>query len=488
MVAAIATAPGDTVLPNGWRARGYQAASWRAFEAGIKRQLLIWPRRAGKDDVLLHKTALAMHPPPGKHNYPNFRIGNYWHCLPQFEQARKAIWEAVNPHSGKRRIDEAFPAPLRKSTNATTMSIEFHSGSHWRVVGSDNPDSLVGASPVGVGFSEWDLSNPSAWVYIAPMLAENKGWAEFVTTPRGHGNAYRLFNEHRNNPAWFVERLTWDMIQHVPMERIEQDRRDYSALFGRDAADALIQQEYWCSFEAAILGAYYGREMAEADTDGRIGKVEFDERQPVHTAWDLGVDDATAIWWFQAVGGAILLLDYYEATGYAVSHYAELIHRRAGERGWTRGTDYVPHDARQREFSSSGRDGRAKQRIEVMLEHELSPKVVQNHAVIDGISAVRQVIHRCHFDADRCAEGLECLRQYRAEWDDDLKVFKKTPLHDWSSHGADAMRYLAMAYREISPAMPDRSGPRLAVNAGGGANQVTLEDLWGMQVKGRRRV
>lgn len=482
--------------PLVWKPRPYQRAAWIAWERGIRRELLIWHRRAGKDEVALHKTAVAMHPPPGN-RYSNMRIGNYWHCLPMFEQARKAIWEAVNPHTGRRRIDEAFPRELRAHTRNDTMSIEFKSGSHWRVVGSDNPDSLVGAPPVGIVFSEWDLSNPSAWLYLAPILAENGGWASFITTPRGRGNAYKFWMEHRANPSWFCERLTVDDTGVVPRDRIEADRHDYIALFGRDAADVMIQQEYWCSFEAAILGAYWGKELAQADLEGRICEVKSDPLVPVQTAWDLGVDDATAIWWFQAVGGRILILDYYEAHGYAVQHYAEAIKQRAADRGWKRGTDWVPHDAKQREFSSRGHDDKAKQRIEVMVECGLQPRVVTNHTVIDGISAGRQILPRCVFDAERCAEGLEALRQYRADWDDDLKVFKKTPLHDWASHGSDAFRYLAMAYRELAPEQrkaPDRTLQIGGIGAKVGALElggVTLEDIWAANRRGswsRRKV
>jgi phage terminase large subunit len=142
-------------LPHNWNPRPYQLPSWRAWEKGCKREILIWHRRAGKDDVQLNKTAVAAHE----------RIGNYWHCLPMYEQAKKAIWEAVNPNTGKRRIDEAFPLEIRKRTDNSSMVIEFKSGSIWRVVGSDNPNSLVGAPPIAITFSEWALSNPSAWAY-----------------------------------------------------------------------------------------------------------------------------------------------------------------------------------------------------------------------------------------------------------------------------------------------------------------------------------
>jgi hypothetical protein len=420
------------------------------------------------------------------------RIANYWHCLPMYEQARKAIWEAVNPHSGKRRIDEAFPKELRQRTDNSSMTIEFKSGAAWRVVGSDNPDSLVGAPPFGIVFSEWALCNPTAWGLLQPILLENGGWADFITTPRGRNHVKTMLDMARVNPNWFAQVLTVDDTLQVSHAQIEEARKEYESLYGKDAADALIQQEYWCSFEAAILGAYWGKELTLAEQQGRITKVEFDEEQPVHTAWDLGIDDAMSIWWWQAVAGQIRILDYYEAHGYAIPHYADEIKKRATDRGYRRGTDWVPHDARQREMTSSGHDGRAKQRIEVMIECGLRPKVIASHHLMDGISAVRQILHKCWWDSERCEEGINALRAYQTEWDDDNKVFKKTPLHNWASHGADAFRAMAMGYREIAPAQQPEPGRMLTIGDGEGlppgVKQVTLNDLWSLQKRASKRI
>lgn len=473
--------PKITIPANGWRPRKYQMPAWGAWERGIKRHLLVWPRRAGKDEMVLHWTCVSAH----------LRVANYWHCLPQFEQARKVVWEAVNPHTGKKRIDEAFPHILRNATRNDNMTIEFKTGATWRLVGSDNPDSLVGAPPVGIGFSEWALSNPSVWPLLAPILGENNGWAAFVTTPRGRNHVKAMVDEHRKDKDWFTQVLTVDDTAHIKLEQIDKDRRTYIAMFGAEAAEALIQQEYWCSFEAAILGAYYGKELAIAEQAGRIRKVEHEDALPVHTAWDLGVDDAMAIWWFQPVAGQIRVLDYHEGHGYGIHHYAELVKRTALERGYLRGTDYVPHDAKQREMTSSGHDGRAKQRLEVMVECGLKPRVIASHSLIDGVSAARQILSRCWWDEEKTAEGLNALRSYQTEWDDDAKVFKKTPLHNWASHGADAFRYLAMAYREIRAQPQPEPGRMLTVggeaNLPVGVKGATLNDLWALQPRHQSR-
>lgn len=412
--------------------------------------------------------------------------------LPELAQARKAIWTAVNPLTGRRRIDEAFPHELRENTNDQEMFIRFKIGSTWQVIGSDNYDRLVGASVAGVVFSEWARAKPAAWAYIAPIVAENNGWAAFITTPLGRNHAHKMYEMARDNRDWFAEVSTIADTKAVPMEVLEGQRQEYHKLYGIEAGDALIEQEWFCSFEAAILGAYYGKELAQAEREGRICKVDVDLNYPVHTAWDLGIDDAMAIWFFQVYSGRVWLIDYLEGHGYGIAHYASIIKQKAKDRGYERGRDYVPHDAKQREMTSSGHDGKAKQRIEVMIECELKPKVIASHHIIDGISAVRQVLPRCHWDEERCAQGLECMRQYQTEWDDDTKTFKKTPLHNWASHGADAKRTLAMAYREIAPLPVEEKGRMLTIGDPStlpeGVQGVRFDDLWKRKDGGRKRI
>jgi len=424
-------------LPGGgWRPRGHQLKLWTYLEQGGKRALEIAHRRWGKDEVALHRAAIAAHE----------RIGSYWHMLPEYGQARKAIWSAVNPHTGRRRIDEAFPRQSRETTNETEMFIRFKNGSTWQVIGSDNYNRLVGASIAGITFSEFATSNPASWAYLAPILVENDGWALFITTPRGRNHVHKMRDVALASPHWFCEIATVDDTGALPLEAVETQRREYHALYGEDAGDALIEQEYWCSFEAAILGAYYGKELARAMREGRIREVPPDPDFPVHTAWDLGVDDSNTMWFYQIAGNEVHVVDYYEASGYAIPHYAEV--KREKGYNYKGGKDYVPHDARQRSYTSAHEDGTAKQRIEVMVECGLNPVVVPNHALIDGISAVRQTLARCVFDAGNCETGLEALRQYQREWDEGARVFQQKPLHNWASHGADAFRTLAMAWRE----------------------------------------
>lgn len=489
----------EIVIPaNNWKPRPYQIPAWAAWERGIKRSLLCWHRRAGKDELSLNKAAVSA----------MIRPANYWHGLPQFNQARRAIWEAVNPHTGKKRIDEAFPKSIRTRTDQTSMTIEFVTGSVWRVVGLDNPDSLVGAPPAGIVLSEFALANPSPYAYLSPIINENNGWMDIITTPRGNNHVAKLFKAHQHDPKWFVQKLTVDDTQAIPLETIAEDRKTYIALFGEEAAEALIQQEYWCSFEAAILGAYYAREMERMDREGRIGVFPPWPNCPVNTAWDLGVSrgsNTMAVLDWQIIPtdtgkSEIRILNYDTASGYGIPWFAARARDR--RRKWLaelrlvdpdaelpQGIDYVPHDARTPEMTSSGKDGKAKQRIEVMVENGMKPKIIPNHHVADGISAVRQIFPRVKINEPGCGVFPDALREYQAEWDDDLKKFKDTPLNNWAAHPADAMRYLAMAFRElikVQPSPPDRV---LVVgdNIPPGFQGVTLEDMWKASKKGGQR-
>jgi phage terminase large subunit len=357
--------------------------------------------------------------------------------LPMISQGRRAIWSAVNPHSGKRRIDEAFPKAIRESTNENEMFIRFKNGSTWTVTGSDAYDSLVGSPPAGIVFSEWSRANPSAWAYLAPILVENKGWALFITTPLGNNHAKAMYAMARNDPAWFAEISTVADTQAISHEAVEAQRKEYQALFGDVAGDALIEQEYYCSFDSVIPGSYYAKEMTICEREGRITQVDVDRSLPVHSSWDLGVKDSTAIWCFQVNGHELQIVDYYEANGHGAEHYCEWLN----EQGYY-GVDWVPHDARAREW------GTGRTRVETLRMLGRNPRVCPDHSLQDGIQAARLTIPIVRFDAARCARGIDCLKSYQAEWSEELRTFKKTPLHDWASHGADAFRYLAMSWRE----------------------------------------
>ena len=382
--------------------------------------MAVWHRRAGKDSAALNLTACRAH----------LRKGTYWHMLPTANQARKAVWDGID-REGRKIIDQVFPAEIRSGKSEQEMQIELKCGSIWQCVGSDNYDRLVGSNPVGVVFSEYSLADPAAWDYIRPILAENGGWALFIYTPRGPNHGFKLYDMARANPGWFAEKLTIEDTKVIGTEIIEEERRS-------GMTDEMIQQEYWCSFDAAVIGTYYAKLLNTAEKEGRITGVPWAPEHQVQTWWDLGYGDSTAIWFAQTVGREVRIIDYYESSGMGLDHYAKVLK----EKPYVYGEHLVPHDA------EAGELGTGRKRIDTMASLGVRARVVAKLTVDDGINAVRNLLPRCWFDRSKCQRGLEALRLYRADWDETNRILRPKPVHDWTSHAADAFRYGAVGLRE----------------------------------------
>ncbi len=418
-------------LPSGWDPRDYQRDFWDYFESGGKRGVGIMHRRWGKDDVALHRSAIAAHE----------RTASYWHMLPLYEQGRKAVWNAINPHTGRRRIDEAFPEHLIRRMDDKGMFIEFTCGSTWQVVGSDAYNSVVGSPPAGIVLSEWALSNPAAWAYLSPILEENGGWAMFITTPRGKNHGYSFYNRAVRTEGWCGIRQGVNETGVFSAGQLANIKAELVDLYGEDDGENLFNQEYHCSFDAAILGSYYGKILAKLDQDGRITSVPFDPNYPVYTSWDLGLDDATAVWFVQIVGREVRWIDHIEVRNRALIETARDILGKP----YSYVDHYMPHDIDVREQTS------ARTRKQTLEEVGLRPiRPGSQLGPEERIHALRQLLPRSVFDASKCAKGLEALRSYHAEWDDKAKTPRKTPKHDWSSHSADAAGEMAVQLHEIT--------------------------------------
>ena len=428
-------------LPHlGWQPRPHQRKLWRYLMNGGKRAVAIWHRRAGKDEIALHAMAMAMFERPA----------NYVYMFPRFTDARKGIWDAVNPHTGRRRIDEAFPQELRSNTRDDIMQIRWHNGSTFSVAGSDavTAGGGIGSSFAGVVFSEWALANPSAWGYYRPILEENKGWATWISTPRGRNHLLQLFSHAQRTDGWFAELLTAEDTGAVSHEALAETLRELTSLYGEDMGNALYQSEMMCSFNAAIMGSFYASEMAAVRAEGRILECDAIGDRVVSTAWDLGVGDDTSIFWFQSQGAQLIILDHYKSNGVGLEHYLDQIELREKKYDWKRGSAYVPHDAKVKEWGSG------RTRVETMSALGLRPILVPLATLDDGINAVRRTLPLCVFHP-RCEDGgISALEQYRREWDDERKCFTQKPLHDWSSNPADAFRYLAQAWRPAPRLVP----------------------------------
>lgn len=354
--------------------------------------------------------------------------------LPEAEQARKAIWRAVNSHTGKRRIDEAFPPEIRSQTLENEMFIKFVNGSTFQVVGSDNYNAYMGSSPIGVTFSEYALGDPAAWGYIRPILLENNGWASFITTPRGNNHAKALYDLAKANPKeWFAEISPAEKTGVFTSAQLATERAELVGQYGEDLGRAIFDQEYLCSFSAATLGALYAAAIERAERDGRICNVPYDSGVRVYTGWDLGKRDQTAIWFAQVVGKETRLIDYYEAAGQELDHYAKIIHSKP----YAYGGHYLPHDV------SHDLLGMPKTRAEQLNSLGIPVTAGEARSVEDGIAAVRRMLGQCWVDRTKCARGLDSLRSYRQKWDERMKSFGGI-VHDWASHGADALRELAV--------------------------------------------
>ena len=415
-----------TALPQGWNPRLYQVDLWQALLGGAKRADVVAHRRWGKDEVALHWAAWAAQE----------RVGGYWHLLPEAAQGRRAIWDAVNPHSGRRRIEEAFAPSMNPVFKEAEMQVELGNGSTWQVLGSDNYNSLVGTSVAGVVMSEWALATPEAWAHIRPILLENDGWALFLWTPRGRNHAARAFESRREDPAWFCLKSPATETDVFTPEELERERRELIAELGSvEEGEARFASEYLVDFDAAAPGTYYASLLAEAERGGRVGRVPMDPSLRVDTAWDLGIDDYTAIWFFQQAGREVRVVDYFETSGEGLE---AVVRRAIGERPYLWGTHHLPHDVMVRELATG------RSRYDTLGSMGLTRINVGAPAdPEERVNAARLMIPMCWFDAERCALGLDRLRAYRKRWSRSNRAYAG-PLHDEASHGADAFGEFAL--------------------------------------------
>lgn len=419
-------------IPNNWKPRHYQKPVWRNLCEGGKRTLILAHRRWGKDDVALHFAAVSAME----------KKATYWHMLPQAIQARKAIWKAINPHTGIRRIDEAFPQEIRKTTNDQEMFIEFVNGSTWQVVGSDNYNSLIGSPPYGLIYSEWAVCDPTSWAYLRPILVENGGWAMFIYTPRGKNHGYSLYNMAQKSPDWFCIKSDASETGVFTEEQLQRELEEMQAEYGQEAGKAYWLQEYFCSFDAALPGAYYMDAMGQAEREGRITKVLYDPSKPVHTWWDVGASDYTTIWFAQYFGNEVRLIDYYQNNNQGIEHYCEILKQKR----YSYAEHHLPHDADSARFNLGNKT--YKDMFADMMPAEKWTVHPVTRSVNADINVTRTFMKRCVWDADKCEIGLEALRSYQKKWNEANKLYSDEPLHNWASHAADAFRYLAIGWSE----------------------------------------
>ena len=456
-------------LPHEWKPRDYQFPAWKYLEKGGKHCELVWHRRSGKDDVGLHHTACSAFE----------RVAGYWYMLPEYNQARKAIWDAVNPHTGRKRIDEVFPHEIRKATRSQQMMIEFRNGSHFQVVGSDNPNSLVGSPPAGIVYSEWALSNPASRAYLRPIILENKGWQVFNTTPRGRNHAHRTLEAAKKDSSAFAQVLAASDTGVFTPEQLRHELAAYIADFGEDYGRAKFEQEYDCSFDAATLGAILARQISLAEREGRVSDdVEFDEHgAKLQISADIGRRDSATWWFWQPQIGGYQVVDYDGGWGIDAEAWVERLQERIGKYRLAGGksalgTIWLPHDARAKTFSAK------RSAVEIFVDAFGSDHVAitPNSAKSDRVNAARVLIPRVKFNATNCARGLDGLRSWCYEYNEEAKTFSSEPLHDWASHDGDGFSYGCLVMQQVAPPKDDK--PAVRSIGVGDANTYTMNDAW----------
>jgi hypothetical protein len=372
-------------------------------------------------------------------------MARFAYVAPFRSQAKSVAWEYL----------KHFSAPIATSSNESELYAEYPNGARLTLFGADNADAMRGLGFNGVYLDEYGDFRPSVWGnVIRPTLSDRMGWAVFGGTPKGKNQFHDIYQLAQKTPDWFLLKLPASKSGLLPQSELDAARSQLS----QDQYD----QEYECSFDAALLGAYYGQEMREAELSGRIRSVPYQDDAPVFTAWDLGYRDDTAIWWYQVIGGEVHVIDYYAVSGADIEQIAAVVIAK----GYRYARHWLPHDARAKTLASGG-----KSIIEQLAAHLGIAKlgVVPNLSVQDGIQAMRMMFPRTYFD-EGCGEGLEALRQYQREYDEDKKAFRQVPRHDWTSHPADAARMMAVAWRMETKDEPPPKGKTIQT--------ISLNELW----------
>jgi len=379
----------------------------------------MWHRRAGKDLLLWNKTIVAA----------SQRRGLYAYLFPEKRMGKDIIWDGMD--SDGRPFLDYIPPALLQSTNSTEMKATLRNGSIIKIFGVDHLEQ-VGFNPVWCVFSEFALQDPRGWNLIRPILAANHGQAHFNFTPRGDNHAIDLWKRAEANENWFTQRLTVDDTGVISEVDIQEDRDS-------GMPEDMILQEYWCNIHDSAPGAYYGDEIKAMESDGRIGEFPYDDRLPVHTAWDIGVNDSTCIWFMQkSRGGQPVFIDYHEDKDKGCAEYVEVLYKKRVDIGYKYGTHLGPHDLNQRDFSTGTTT------TEVAANLGIKFTVLERGKLDEGIRVTRALIRRSSFDEKKCADGINALKNYQSKWDRKTRAHSKTPLHNWASHGADALRQAGM--------------------------------------------
>lgn len=413
--------------------RPYQVPFFNAaLVHGQKRLLSIIHRRAGKDTQAWNLCWLMALTEPGLYVY----------LLPKINQSRTVIWKGRGK-DGVRFVDR-IPKGLVINTHGTYQTIEMINGSVIMVTGGDNYEVLAGTNPLWVFLSEYQNMNPLVWeLILRPILSENGGGAAIFGTPRGHNHLYDLYHGNQTNPEWLAQHLTvddtrnWDGSPIITPEKIESERR-------AGMSEELIQQEYYCSFESSVQGAYFSELMKEMKREGRIAIFPVNPNIPVHTAWDIGVRDATSIGLYQVYpSGEIRCIYHIEERGKDAGYFAHLLLRLQHELQFRKyGMHFLPHDVAVTEW------GTGRTRFEQLQAAGIQPRIVRMHRVAERIQCIRVMLPKLHIHEVHAKHLERALHEYHAEYDEKRKVYSNKPDHNWASHAVDQLGYFSVGYMQ----------------------------------------
>lgn len=415
---------------------------------------LVAHRRAGKTVAAVNDIIRAAITYQGQR-------GLFGYVAPYRSQAKAVAWQYF----------QEFAHPITEAKNEQELTLTLVNGSQIRLFGADNADAIRGLGFDGLYLDEYGDFKPSVFGNVLrPSLSDKQGWCVFGGTPKGRNQFYDIFTTAERLPReWFLLRLPASSSGLLPKGELNAAKAQLSP--------DQYQQEYECDFAAAILGAFFGTEMREAEEQGRITRVQYDRNLPVHTAWDLGYRDDTAIWFYQVTRNEIRVIDFYAVSGANIHDIADVVLAKPFQYA----KHHLPHDARAKSLQTG------KSIVEQLAVHLDIAKlsVVPDIGVQNGIQAVRLTLPRVWFDAEKCRDGIEALRQYQREFDEDKKAFRQNPRHDWTSHPSDAFRMLAVSWAEVADKPPAAEPRPLMV---GPQNTVTLNDMWAVHDRqGSRR-
>lgn len=422
------------ILPHNFTPRYYQAPLFKFVPSAFRRAVCVWHRRAGKDKTLFNLIIREAFLTPGI----------YYYFFPTYQQGRKILWDGIDKN-GFKFLDHV-PEAICKGKNATEMKITISTAkgteSIIQIIGTDNASSIRGTNPIGCVWSEYSFQDPTAWEVVKPIHSENKGWDVFNYTPNGPNHGQELYEMALKDPTWFCQLLT---IRDTKDEFGTPLVTEYDIQREREQgmSESMIQQEYFCSWTATVMGSYFGEEVNWLRNNGRIARVPFDPNQYVDTWWDIGVGDPAAIWFTQDAPEGVRAVDCYDIAGGGLSQFAQLLKDRTRECGYKYGRHGAPHDIAVREMTANARTRLEIARVEHGIAFETIPRPSDKQ---DSIETARRFFKRCYFDGDKCARGLKALELYRRKYDTENKILTIQPLRDWTVHLSDAFQTLALGH------------------------------------------